>query len=481
MTRDSIVRPTRTAISLAAITLLGACLRLLHLGQKSYWWDEIATIRLARMPLPEFLHALWRFEANMSFYYLLVRGWIQFGDGEAWLRLLSAIFAIAAIPAIYAVGKVVSGRTTGLLAALILSVNAAHVAYAQEARSYSLLIFLCLLSLLFFLRMDESGTFNAVSYVAVSTLAVYTHFFAVFFLAAQWSSLPWRRWTAGQWKKFLLPIFVTAVLISPALAYMAFRRTEQLAWLGHPNVREIVQLVYVLVANLGAYRRELAILYLVLGVLALRGAFWGARTKTDAAVRWRILVVATCVGLPVVLVYAISFWTPIFFPRFLLICLPPFVLLAAHGLADLRPSWFRLAACALVVALSVGALRSYYQRPKDDWRGLTGYLLQHAQAGDVVVACPSGAEAPIEYYGPRLGQASSSELSYLGPDTLVQDIESHRSMGKALPSTRLWIVEWGEGPESKRVLATVAPDYERIAKKQFPNSLTVGLYARTGK
>ena len=393
--------PRWTTASLAAITLASACLRLLRLGQKSYWWDEIATIHLARLPLPDFLHALWRFEANMSFYYLLARGWIHFGDTEAWLRLLSAIFAIAAIPAIYAVGKVVSGRATGLLAALLLSVNAAHVAYAQEARSYSLLIFLSLLSLLFFLRMEESGTANAVLYVVVSTLAVYTHFFAAFFLIAQWSSLLWRRSLRTPWIKFLLPIFVTAILISPALAYMAFRRSEQLAWLGHPNFREIVQLVYVLVADLGAYRRVLAILYLLLSLVGLSSLVLTARRREDAAERWRILVVAICAVLPVALVYAISFWTPIFFPRFLLACLPPFVLLAAQGLTELRPAWFRLVLGALVVALSLGALRSYYQRPKDNWRGLTAYLLQQAQPGDIVVALPPGAEEPIQYYSPN--------------------------------------------------------------------------------
>ncbi len=418
----------------------------------------------------------------MSFYYLLVRGWIHFGDGEAWLRLLSAIFAVAAIPAIYAVGRVVSGRTTGLLAALLLSVNAAHVAYAQEARSYSLLVLLCTLSLLFFLRIGDSRAGNATGYVVVSALAVYAQFFAVFFLFAQWISLLWPPRNAERWKKFALPVSLTLAFISPALYYMVFRRSGQLGWLGRPNPREIVQLVYVLVADAGTFRKGLAIVYLLLCAAAVYGLGWGARRQTDAAQRWRVIVLAISVVLPVVLVYAISFWTPIFFPRFLLICLPPLVLLAAQGLTGLRPVWLRPAVCALIVALSVGALHSYYQRPKDDWRGLTGYLLQHAQAGDVIVAYPPGSEEALQYYSSKLGSSSSPGLNYLGPNALVKEVESHESAEKVpLPSSRLWIVVWGERPEAKRVQAALASDYQRVTEKQFPNTLTVELYENAGK
>ncbi len=140
---------------LSVTVVLGTWLRLFDLGQKSYWWDEIITIRLASLPFDAFRSTLWHYEANMSFYYLLVRWWIQFGNGEAWLRSLSVVTAVLSIPVIYAVGTVLSRKNTGLIAAFLLSINVAHIAYAQEARSYSLLVLLCLLSLFFFLRIDQ--------------------------------------------------------------------------------------------------------------------------------------------------------------------------------------------------------------------------------------------------------------------------------------------------------------------------------------
>ena len=191
----------------------------------------------------------------MSLYYLLARGWIQFGNGEAWLRSLSVVTAVLSIPVIYAVGTVLSRKNTGLIAAFLLSINVAHIAYAQEARSYSLLVLLCLLSLFFFLRIDHAGNANALGYVLASALAVYAHFFAVFFLFAQWTSLLWLPNKRLYWKRFFLPVSATAVLILPALYYMAFRRSSQLAFIPPLKLHELAQVIYVLTADAGKFRK----------------------------------------------------------------------------------------------------------------------------------------------------------------------------------------------------------------------------------
>src|SRR5919108_234466 len=86
---------------LLGVTTVGAVLRFWHLGGRSLWVDEGTTAVIARLDWWNFLRLLWRREANMALYYLLMRGWIHVGHGEAWLRALSAIFGVLAIPAIY--------------------------------------------------------------------------------------------------------------------------------------------------------------------------------------------------------------------------------------------------------------------------------------------------------------------------------------------------------------------------------------------
>jgi hypothetical protein len=100
-------------------TIAGAALRLLHLGAKSLWLDEPATVAIARLPWPQFKHIWWYGEASFQgAYFLLMRGWLHLGQSEAWIRLPSAIFAIASIPLIYALARRLAGETAALASAV---------------------------------------------------------------------------------------------------------------------------------------------------------------------------------------------------------------------------------------------------------------------------------------------------------------------------------------------------------------------------
>ena len=110
-------RPTAPLI-LTLITLAGAWLRLSHLGPKSLWLDEGATVALARASWQQFSLVWWHGEANLqTIYFLLMRGWIHLGSSEACMRSLSAIFGIAAIPLMYVVARKFTGVTWSLAAA----------------------------------------------------------------------------------------------------------------------------------------------------------------------------------------------------------------------------------------------------------------------------------------------------------------------------------------------------------------------------
>ena len=327
--------PVGVGIALVAMTMAGTFLRVLYLGRKSYWWDEVATVQICSSPWPEFWGWLWRREANMTLYYLLVRGWLHFGDSEATVRLLSVVFSVVSIPVIYFVAvRAFGNRRSGLFAALLLSVNTADIAYAQEARSYALLVLLCLLSLFFFLRLQEPGTGNMIAYSAVSALAVYTHFFAVFFLAGQWSSLLWLRAHSARWKQFLWPIGFTVVLISPALYYMAFHNSRQFAPTTPVQFKDLVRLLYFLTADKGRFHKVLAFLYLLCCGVAVRHWLLARRDDPDSMQSWSTVVMLCCLVIPAGLPFLLSFRMPMFAMHYLLICLPALVLLAAEGLAE---------------------------------------------------------------------------------------------------------------------------------------------------
>src|SRR5579863_7027734 len=94
-------RPTSI---LTVLTLAGAFLRLWHIGAKSLWLDEGATVALATTSWQHFVWVWWHGEASLqTIYFLLMRAWVHGGLSETYLRLPSAAFGIASIPMLYVI------------------------------------------------------------------------------------------------------------------------------------------------------------------------------------------------------------------------------------------------------------------------------------------------------------------------------------------------------------------------------------------
>jgi uncharacterized membrane protein len=66
----------------------------------------------------------------MALYYFLLRFWLTLGGSEGFVRGLSVLFSVATIPITFFLGARLFGRRAGLLASLLLAVNAYHIHYA---------------------------------------------------------------------------------------------------------------------------------------------------------------------------------------------------------------------------------------------------------------------------------------------------------------------------------------------------------------
>src|ERR1035441_8645514 len=129
-----------TALVVWGIVALGAVLRLIALGNKSFWLDEIASVVIVRMSGNSFWSWVWRSEGNMALYYVMLRTWLHLGLGEASVRMLSVLPGIASVPMMYPLGARLFGRRVGILAALFLALSTCSIVYSQEARGYSWLL-----------------------------------------------------------------------------------------------------------------------------------------------------------------------------------------------------------------------------------------------------------------------------------------------------------------------------------------------------
>lgn len=185
-------------LPVAVLTALGAALRLPTLDRQSFWLDELVTASLLDRGLGDVLAEIPRTEATPFVYYVVAWVWGSvFGLGEIGLRSLSALVGTAAIPVAYAAGIVLVSRRAGVVAAALVAANPLLVWYSQEARSYSLLVLLGAGSVLAFGHALRGGRRSLAVWAALSALAIATHYFALFLVAAEavwlFARLPARR------------------------------------------------------------------------------------------------------------------------------------------------------------------------------------------------------------------------------------------------------------------------------------------------
>lgn len=380
-------------ICISCLTVLAAVLRCAHLSAKSFWFDEGVSVAIARLDWYNFLRILGRREANMTLYYLLLRPWLLLGHSEAFVRALSVIFGVAAIPAIYFLGKEIYNRQAGLIAAALLTVNALHIDHSQEARSYPLFVLLSILSTYFFWRsMKVPSRQNLRWHIMASVLAVYAHFFATLLLAVQWCWIRLRGMISPAWKRNWLWIVIFS---APLFVFIVTTGAGPLAWIPRPGWQEVSRFLTALTGNAGWPLVTLYCVAIVIVIIFLRQK---PSTEDRGATQFLLFWLFA----PILLIFLISQLRSFFLTRYFLFLLPPLLLLAARGIQYLPRTSSRLLALVLFLALSWQGLRSSYAHdldvPREDWRQASAYVLNHAQPGDALVFHTLMGRMPFEFY-----------------------------------------------------------------------------------
>jgi mannosyltransferase len=170
-----------------ALVLVGAAIRVLLLDNQSFWADEALTAYEARIPFGSMLSVVLHVETTPPLYFVLIWIWGHaLGTGEVALRSLSALAGVATVPIAYLAGRELASRRAGVLAAAFMALNPFLIWYSQEARAYMLLVALSGASFLWFARARrDPGARNLGWWAAWSALALMTHFFAGFLIAAE--------------------------------------------------------------------------------------------------------------------------------------------------------------------------------------------------------------------------------------------------------------------------------------------------------
>lgn len=462
---EASVRPARrsrraTVVPVLLVVALGVSLRLYRIGAQPLWVDEATSLRFARQTVSQ----LWSWSTivdpgNPPLYYSLLHGWLVFGDGEASLRLLSALFGVLTIPLVYALGRMIRDHRLGIVSALLFAISPFQVWYSQEARGYSLLTFgatSAMLGVAYLLRHPErSGSLRGagwswLSYVLGTTVALLAHNTAVFLpIGANVLMLGWW-WIHGRAQQgflrnwLLAQLAVLCVWGSWLPAYLQqVVHGESYSWIPRPTVGSVLSGAYAIyggVTRATPYQVE-AIVVLVLGGLGL----WS--WKNDR--RWIAFVLIFGLAAPLGELI-VSAWRPIFLTQTLIWAAVPLYLTVAAGLLCLRP---RVFAAALVVFMALAGLglRSYYfLHDKEAWDQAATYVNQRLQRGDAIVFGAGFLQIPFDYYYSPPPTYSAPEIGLTGtsgdPFVVLEETRTR---------TRVWLIVRHLQPSTDAVIASL--------------------------
>jgi 4-amino-4-deoxy-L-arabinose transferase-like glycosyltransferase len=172
---------------LAVIVACGAALRFSTLGTQSFDLDESVTVALLHQGLHATLSSLPTTESTPPVYYVVAWLWTRaFGSGEIGLRSASALAGTLTVGLAYDIGRRLLSRRAGLIVAALTATSPFLIWYSQEARAYALLGLLAAASFSLFVALSvRPSARTAAAWAAVSALALATHYFAAFLVAAE--------------------------------------------------------------------------------------------------------------------------------------------------------------------------------------------------------------------------------------------------------------------------------------------------------
>jgi 4-amino-4-deoxy-L-arabinose transferase-like glycosyltransferase len=355
----------RAGLAIAGIATVATILRAWNLGELSFWYDEVVTMRLASSPSPAaLLRRLFEIDATRApLHPLLLQGWLALlGSSETAARALSVVCGVLTVGLVAWIGLLVDNPSTGLWAAWLSACSPLLIYYAREARMYAFLVLLTCVSWGCFFALGKKRTTPLLVLYGLSlTALLYTHPLGMLMVATLGlASVLFARRHFGSLRRALA---VNLCGLAPSVPWLPH-------YFDHPPefLSGRLSIPYLLGTPIGFIGGNFA----VLGGLLLLVAF-GIHRRYAAPPEDRSEPVSLILWLavPPVVLYAYS-WIghPVFGPaRYTLYVAPAYLILVAQGLSRVRP-FLRGSICLALLALASLEMwqKVYPHDLKADWR-----------------------------------------------------------------------------------------------------------------
>jgi 4-amino-4-deoxy-L-arabinose transferase-like glycosyltransferase len=471
-------------LTLGLVTAIGAVLYLHNLGSQPFWLDEALSEAIARSHGGAFLQLAFEREANMALYYVILHVWLALvHPSDFSIRVVSTIFAILALPVFYRLASKLFGQRVGLASVLLFAVNPLFLKYAQEARTYTLTVLLTLISWWFLLKcLDKSDIISRLKYITATTLAVYAHTLAIFIIPAQAGIAFFLASTKSRRTLSNLDSCLVCILIAPLLVISAYWYTGGESWIavsvGRPGVRALREVAVAFAGGVSPPRiRQRGLEALVAAGFVFYLLEWFRKVRNGDQDAASYFCTVSALTVPIGSLMCVSQAMPLFIVRYVLICLPFYLLIVTVGWYTLGKRWLFATAVALFAFLSVWSDVSYYSHPdKPAWREALAYMNASALNMDALVFAPSDGRLEFDHNLARFGdRAKRFWIVYPQWDSVLEVQGNYTGneeiLSAALETTykRLWIVHSKlVGTSLEPLIKGLREKYPLVLRSEFP-------------
>jgi len=368
---------------LAAITLIAAFLRFYKLGEWSFWYDEIFTLRdVARIfELPA---------TNQQFSRWLIYGTVNLlGITELNARLAPALIGTISIPILYFPTRKMFSPPTALLFAIFLAVSPWHLYWSQNARFYTtLLLFYTLGLFLVYFAFEEDKPWYLIFALLLFGLAVMERLFAVMLVPViagyliTLKLLPYEKppgFRARNIWILLIPTVVIGIVGSYQFITNPEKYLEGFGWINNNPIWILSGITF-----------YIGVPFICIG-LATTAYFLLSKQRSVLLLTFAAILPAVAIVLMSLFQYTAN--------RYVFVTLTAWLILAALGTWELYKqtkgrAWVLVSGVLLILLLfplSENVLYYRYQNGnRDDWKNAFALVNKQKLPGDLVIVSEQG-------------------------------------------------------------------------------------------
>lgn len=472
---------------LLPILILAALVRVYGSTASAIWCDEGSSLLMSQYsPALIWFHSA--HDVHPPLYYFLLHLWIEvFGNGIFSVRSMSVVPGILTVALGVWLVQLIATRRAAILAGVLLALLPIAVRYSQEVRMYSLMGFWLMgatIALVYWVKNPDRHRYLVI-YSLLMAASFYTHYFTGLCVLSHWAYLFFMR---GEKPRLITrPAWwiangLIALLYAPWIPGLIdqLQHLEQLkvggdvGWILPVTRYSLPSTIWqYLILTDGLSLKWPLYFSLPLAVALVAGA---VALRDRGPYKFHVLLV-TYTFLPLVVVFLISWITPLLVERYLMFSALGLPMILAIAIDQIERH-FRYVAIAMlmgILGVELVGLSNDYQVDDEQFDKLVSYVNEHYAANDRIVVSDlfwyfsyvyynkTGAEPLL--YTPKLANGTSGRPNSYGFGTLVdQDSDKiYLDSLEALPgdSTRVWLISNSEPPDD---FSSIPSDWTKVTE-----------------